>query len=457
MISGNGGYGLYIADSGTANNLVAGNDVGVAQPAQAALPNALDGVDIVCGSASNTIGGTTAGARNIISGNGGDGVFIADPGTMNNLVAGDYAGIDATGTKAVPNGYYGVDIIDNASNNTVGGTTTAARNVISGNVWSGIAFTDAGTINNLAAGNDIGTDATGVKALPNGSDGVDIRFGASNNTIGGTTTGARNVISGNGNFGLFIADIGTVNNLVAGNYIGVDATGGEALRNAIDGVDIVYSASSNTIGGMAAGDRNVISGNGGAGLVIANPGTMNNLAAANYIGTDSTGASALGNASDGVVIVDGASSNTVGGTTAGARNVISGNMQSGVFISDAGTLNNVVAGNDVGTGATAPRPSATITTASSSPAARAATRLAGSPPAPRTSSPPTESTESRSTTPRRSPTLWMAITSEPTRPAPRPWATPATAFTSGQCFRATRSAARRPGRAMSSRPTPRTG
>jgi hypothetical protein len=350
VISGNAALGLYIADSGTTNNLVAGNFIGVDATGGRVLRNGLDGVGIVYAASSNTIGGMTAGDGNVISGNGGNGVFITDPGTMNNLVAGNDVGTDPTGSKALPNGYYGVDIIDNASHNTVGGTTPGARNVISGNGDSGIAITDTGTTNNLVAGNFIGTSATGMSALPNGADGVDIHFGASYNTIGGTTAAARNLISGNGNFGLFIADTGTTNNLVAGNDVGVDITGGKALHNASDGVDIVYGASNNTIGGMTAGAGNVISGNGGDGLFIANPGTMNNLIAGDDIGTDLTGGIALPNGSNGVHIVYGASQNTVGGTTPGARNVISGNAQSGVRISDPGTANNVVAGDFIGTG-----------------------------------------------------------------------------------------------------------
>ncbi len=86
-------------------------------------------------------------------------------------------------------------------------------------------LTGAGTTTNVIEGDYIGTDSTGVTALSNRADGLDIVSGASSNTIGGTTSAARNVISGNGDFGLFIADTGTVKNLVTGNDIGSDATG----------------------------------------------------------------------------------------------------------------------------------------------------------------------------------------------------------------------------------------
>ena len=84
-------------------------------------------------------------------------------------------------------------------------------------------------------------------------------------------------------------------NLVAGNYIGTDYTGTMALGNALSGVEIADSASNNTIGGTAAGDRNVISGSPEGGVFIHGSAT-GNLVAGNYIGTDVTGTMALGNA-----------------------------------------------------------------------------------------------------------------------------------------------------------------
>src|SRR5262249_12982761 len=77
--------------------------------------------------------------------------------------------------------------------------------------------------NNQVVGNYIGTDFTGTIAVGNVT-GVEILGGASHNTVGGTTTGARNVISGNAN-GVAIQDAGTKANLVQGNYIGTDVTG----------------------------------------------------------------------------------------------------------------------------------------------------------------------------------------------------------------------------------------
>src|SRR5205807_889008 len=149
--------------------------------------------------------GMVAGARNVISGNGGNGgadfgVLIRDKGTSGNVVAGNYIGTDATGTALLPNGA-GVAIAGKATNNTVGGTVAGARNVISGNGGNaaagfGVFIGDKGTSGNVVAGNYIGTDATGTAAFPNHV-GVLVGGGATNNTVGGTVSGARNVISGN--------------------------------------------------------------------------------------------------------------------------------------------------------------------------------------------------------------------------------------------------------------------
>ena len=105
-------------------------------------------------------------------------------------------------------------ISDGASNNTIGGLTTTpgtgAGNVISGNTDDGVQFnvqnTDSGPTDNLVAGNLIGTNAAGTAALGNGYDGVLIEAGATNNTIGGSTASALNIISGNINAGVEIND-----------------------------------------------------------------------------------------------------------------------------------------------------------------------------------------------------------------------------------------------------------
>jgi CSLREA domain-containing protein len=198
---------------------------------------------------------------------------------------------------------------------------------------------------NTVQGNYIGTDASGQGDLGNGTAGVFIDR-APNNTVGGTAAEARNVISGNDGFG--IRNFYGAGNRVEGNYIGTDASGQRGLGNSLSGV-YIYEAHSNTVGGTAEGARNVISGNNLDGIRIYGSESFGNRALGNYIGTDASGSSALGNASHGVFI-EGASDNTVGGTAAGARNVISGNGHQGIRItifSVDNALGNAILSNSI--------------------------------------------------------------------------------------------------------------
>jgi hypothetical protein len=124
---------------------------------------------------------------------------------------------------------------------------------------------------------------------------------------------------------------GTSQNLVAGNDIGTDITGLQPLSNQGNGVSLADQASENTIGGNAHEALNVISANSLVGVVISGSGTSDNVVAANYIGTTATGASSLGN-KNGVSVILGATDNTIGGTTAGAGNIIAFNAGNGVTV-----------------------------------------------------------------------------------------------------------------------------
>ena len=117
-----------------------------------------------------------------------------------------------------------------ASNNTIGGTTAATGDVISGNAWDGVHIVNSGTTGNVVEGDDIGTDSSGLLSLANAW-GVYVTGGATNNTIGGTSPGARDLISGNAWTGLELNGSGTSGNVVEGDWIGTDATGDAPLAN----------------------------------------------------------------------------------------------------------------------------------------------------------------------------------------------------------------------------------
>src|SRR5262249_54025112 len=178
------------------------------------------------------------------------------------------------------------------SGNTIGGSAAGAGNIISGNLAGGIRIN--GTSSNVVQGNFIGTDVTGTVALGNGGDGGLIANGATNNTIGGNVSGTRNIISGNSRDGIEITGSGTNNNWVAGNFIGTNAAGSAAIltfyTGGVHGVDIAAGAQGNIIGTNSdsvndAAEGNVISGNPDWGVVITDSGTNNNIVAGNYIGT----------------------------------------------------------------------------------------------------------------------------------------------------------------------------
>ena len=226
--------------------------IGTNPAGTAPVPNSADGVLIESGAAANTIGGTAAGAGNVISGNDSSGVEIE---ASDNLVVGNLIGTNAAGTGAMGNAYSGVYV--GAASNTIGGTTAAARNVISANGLAGISQgIDLAASNTLVEGNYIGTDVTGTVALGNHGQGIWATAGS--NTVGGTASGAGNLISGNTVVGIwFYSGNG---NLVEGNLVGTDVTGARALGNTYSGIQL--QSNNNIVGGTTAAARNVVSGNG---------------------------------------------------------------------------------------------------------------------------------------------------------------------------------------------------
>ena len=182
----------------------------------------------------------------------------------------------------------------------------------------------------------VGTDPTGEVPVGNIDAGILVDT-ATNATIGGTTPLARNVIAVNAFDGILIrAGSG---HAVEGNLIGTNAAGTFDLSLDQTGVELVLSAVDVRIGGTTAAERNVVSGNK-YGIRL---GASDSVVEGNYIGTDVTGAAPLGNDFDGVSVEG--PSNTIGGSAAGAGNVISGNFGHGIEITSAGTI---VQGNLIG-------------------------------------------------------------------------------------------------------------
>lgn len=224
-----------------------------------------------------------------------------------NRVEGCYIGTNAAGTVAVPNGENG--IAGGGNNQRIGGTEARFRNVISGNGEDGIHL--EGVSNTVVLGNFIGTNALGTAALPNLQSGVSL-LDAHDDRVGGSEPGSRNVISGNGAFGVVLEDGNRIQ--VQGNYIGTDVRGERALPNGRHGVS-VSEMGSVLIGGSSDATRNIISGNGGDGVQLTR-GTSASQVQGNYVGLNAAGTAALANQGSGIEVEDG-SNNLVGGTAVG--------------------------------------------------------------------------------------------------------------------------------------------
>jgi CSLREA domain-containing protein len=204
----------------------------------------------------------------IITSWGFDGIAINGDG---NIVEGCDIGFWPDNPSSLPNAY-GVEI--RGSNNQVGGSTAAARNVISGNTYSGIAIGRSGGTpsGNLIYGNYIGTNAAGTAALPNGESGIIVYYVASNTRIGGATAATRNVISGNAWRGV---DSGAPGTRILGNFIGTTKSGTAALGNSLGG--IYFDGGTAIVGGGTAGGSNIIAFNGGDGVGVYGASTRVNL------------------------------------------------------------------------------------------------------------------------------------------------------------------------------------
>jgi hypothetical protein len=295
------------------------------QGTNAVLMIEIDGTNVGGNGALKTQGASSSNItiRGIVI-NRAPGAAIILFGSGSNLVVeGCFLGTDPTGMTSIDlyNGE-GVLVDIGPTNVRIGGTTPAARNLISGNNYAGIAFgcdSSSGGSGHLIQGNLIGPDATGAAAPPRNSPGaslgVDLCYGVSNVTVGGTTAAERNVISGNQGIAIDVAssfsnDVHDIT--IRGNYIGTDVTGAAGLGNGTIGIRI--NQPNNSI------FDNVISSSGAEGIQAEGGAT---LVQGNLIGTDATGTVPLGNAGAGVHIISPGAK--IGGTGAGEANVIAFN------------------------------------------------------------------------------------------------------------------------------------
>lgn len=341
VISGNGRSGILLYGGVANNNRVRGNYIGLKANGLEPLENLLDGVLVTDGAAGNIIGGSTAGAGNVISGNRLNGVEVyISSGT---IIHGNIIGLGKDGMAVVSNAGAGV-LISSSRNNSVGGSIAGARNIISGNGLSGVNLNGDGTSGNIIAGNLLGVDGSGI--LPAGNHGAGILLYGPNVTktrIGGTTALERNIIAGNSYSGIEVDD--SVETSIFGNYIGTDATGLEAIPNAGDGV-FLFGAQNSIVGGTTTAHRNVIGANKINGIEIVKD-SKGNRVQANYIGVGADGLTPLPNETAGILIQD--SQATVVGGAGALANKIAFNGAQGVYI-ESGSASSVLGNSIFGNG-----------------------------------------------------------------------------------------------------------
>ena len=306
---------------------VTGNLVGLGADGSTVLGNGADGIALAPSATGATVGGATAGDRNVVGGNTLNGIDDQVGAT----IIGNYVGVAANGATPAPNDI-GISLGGGASGAVVG-RPGSEGNVVSGNTTIGILDASDGAVirNNL-----VGVAADGATPAPNAR-GVSTL--GSNTTVGGPTAGDGNTLSANTTNGLWLD--GT-NVTVLGNRVGTDVTGTVAVANASIGIEVVGTAV--IIGGTGADDGNLISGNSFDGIRIAADDVT---VLGNLIGTDTTGTAPIPNGRHGVNLRSTATAVTVGGTVAGAGNLIAHNTSIGVM-SQASPTELTVVGNDIG-------------------------------------------------------------------------------------------------------------
>jgi parallel beta-helix repeat protein len=262
VISGNTNQGVFIEGTASSGNRVIGNYIGTDRTGDGDLGNGDDGVE-VDGAPNTEIGGTAAGERNVISGNGDNGVQVSGGNAAGTTVEGNRIGLDVTGEFPLGNDFAGVHLLIGATGVTVGGSSSAARNLISDNGSHGVRIINSD--GNFIHGNYIGVDVDGNTELGNSGTGVWLD-NSDDNEIGGAAGGEGNVISANGSHGVEL-DGGSTDNLVFGNIIGTSATGSVNLGNGGHGVEI-DSSDDNEIGGENNGEGNVIVNNSLDGVSV---------------------------------------------------------------------------------------------------------------------------------------------------------------------------------------------
>ncbi|HPY40241.1 MAG TPA: SdrD B-like domain-containing protein, partial [Thiolinea sp.] len=342
LISGNNQDGIHL--EGVATATISRNYVGTDATGTAARSNnrsgaSYAGISVTLASSALTIRNNLISGNDILTGvapvyNVSSGIWL--DGVATAAITGNYIGTNAAGTAALRNTGYGV-YVKSTTDIVIGGTTAAARNIISANFKDAIN-TRFGTNRLAILGNYLGTDLSGTVNLGNTDNGIFLQD-TQNATIGNSTAAGRNIIAGNKISG--IRNSNSAGTLIAGNYIGLDTSGMVALGNSLHGIYVQNSANVR-VGGSALADRNVVAANGVIGVFL-DGATSNTRVENNIVGLKVDGNTDAGNLSAGVETK----------TTSGAvihNNIIAANRTRGVHL--VTSPNTTITSNIIGLNAT---------------------------------------------------------------------------------------------------------
>lgn len=378
FISGNGHFGVVIQGSASDQNVLQTNGIGIGFPTVSAVPNA-DGGVLVEGGDGNLIGTPSSVSglgSNVISGNGGSGIWLNEDADRNsvqvNMIGTGFNFTTGQAEGAVLNSGAGI-LVSNSNDNQIGGAASpsgpgpSTTQIVAGNGASGITIQSVNfgiASGNVVRGNYIGVLPTfannqlaGVEPLGNATNGVEIS-NAANNIIGdtrGQDSFTPNVIGANGIDGISIAGLSASGNRIERNFIGLverrdlDPQVVKAVGNVRDGIHI-NGAPKNVIGGRANTEHNTISANGDDGIDIRGTDSTGNVIIGNGIGTNRKRNQDFGNMDDGISL--NAVKTVIGGI--GQGNTISGNGDDGIDITASGSglaSGNRLIGNFIGTNA----------------------------------------------------------------------------------------------------------
>lgn len=335
------GVGIRIDSN---NNNITGNFIGTDVTGTQSFPN-FNNV-LVVGN-SNTIGGTTAATRNLIGGSYSYASGSVRLAGINNSVLQNTIGLNRAGTaNLMPDSRVGiiVNLTTTGGTSTVGGTSHATGNVVSGNTTANILVTGNNS-DLLIENNYVGTDITGTAAVDKNGQGILINFKNGSdvphvlridgNLVSGNTYGihlGQNIFS----YPIRCAEI-------TGNFVGTDVTGTTAIPNSLDGIWIHFAQ------GTYIAD-NTVSGNIRNGIRLGK--SKCTTIKSNFIGTDSGGNAPIPNGANGIQlgtqVATGvpAFGDVIGGALEGEGNIISFNGQNGISLVSF-TQEEIIKGNTI--------------------------------------------------------------------------------------------------------------